>query len=180
MKLHRLGAFSFALILSAAWLSFASPMAASVTCNSNYDEIGSGLVNAVIYESHDYNAGQDGAHSGGLCIRYGTTSGINIPDLKNVNYRNPLDTGFSHICDGQLISSYGTWNDCAGSLKVTIDCHHTISFYSSANYDGLMWSYGGENGNNPGPWGMGWDNVMSSIRVIYHSACISSPIYALG
>lgn len=145
---------------------------AAVTCNSNFDSIGTGTVFAVIYETSNYNSGQDGAHSGGLCIRASSTGGINIPILKNVDYNNPLDT--SVVCDGQLATSYNTWNDCAGSLKVSLDCHHDVDFYSSENYSGLMYSYSAS-ANNPGPWGIGWDNVMSSIKVIYHSVCQSAP-----
>lgn len=148
-----------------------TPVSAAVACASNYDQIGSGSVMAVIYETANYNAGQDGAHSGGLCIKASSTGSIYIPNLKNVAYRNPLDGSLAKVCDGQLASSYGTWNDCAGSLKVAVDCHHSVLFYSSENYSGLMWSYRNTTVGNPGPWGIGWDNVMSSVKIVYSSLC---------
>lgn len=154
-------------------LFIAAPIASvsgAVPCPTGGTYVGSGTVVAVIYESHDYNAGQTANFRGALCIRAPSSGGTLIPNLGNVNY---VDGSQADVCDGQLLTSYGSWNDCAGSYKVSIGCHHKVYFYNGANYANLMWTVLPP-GQNRATMLPGWDNTMSSIRVTYSALCATS------
>lgn len=163
---------SFATVLClliGSLFATASPVAAfTSSCGQT---VGSGTLYAVLYESDNYNGGSTfpfGPDGGVLCVRASSTGSTLVPNLKNVLYDVP---GTSTSCSGQVFTSDGTWNDCVSSFQVQLDCHHSIAFYQDASYGSLAYSYSASATRATLPFG--WDNTFSSLKLTYHSTCIS-------
>lgn len=159
------------LAVSILVASGASIVDAAFSCSAGglYDLAGSGNVYLELFETQNYNIGQDAAHSGVLCIAAPATGSTNIPNLKNVAYTNDYDQSPAHVCDGQLATSYGTWNDCTGSVKASIDCHHSFSLYKDSDYGGtLVWS---GTVSAQLSFNAASNDIVSSVKITYHSAC---------
>lgn len=174
---RRLTGVTIALCMAFAWLTAAGPTAASFSCNSGWDHRGSGSCVAILYETPNYNGASGdwfGPNGGALALYVTSTGSLSIPDLKAVGYDVPgPDTQDYVRCDGQLISSYGTWNDCASSIRVSIDCHHAVTFYSDANYGGsIVYSFSAS--GSVSSMSLSKDNTISSLKITYHSVCATS------
>jgi hypothetical protein len=162
-----------ALLALGSLFAGASGVAASYSCTAGgtLDVVGTGTGWVKLYETQDYNVGQDGAHSGILCVRAATNGGLNLADMKGVTYSNDSDT--SATCDGQLITSHGTWNDCVGSMRVSIDCHHSVAAWDDSGFSGNLlasWSVSGQ-----ASFSAQRNDTMSSIKVSYHAVCQTAP-----
>lgn len=176
MKLRRrIAALLSASIIALGMLgATVAPVSASFTCSGDgYDWAGSGTTYVKIYELTNYNPPGDPANSGILCVRAPSSGSTSIPDLKTVAYTNVWDTFSPKHCDGQLITSYGTWNDCASSVKVSMDCHHQVTAWPDANYGGtpiFAFSVSGQFSMS-----IGGDNRVSSLKITYNSICQTAP-----
>lgn len=149
------------------------PISAAVTCPTGSDVVGSGTTYAVGYEYHGFVADQT-PHGTTLCFKAPSTGSLAVINLKNVGY-----TGSDNVCDGQAIpTSGGTWNDCISALKVSLDCHHSATFWISSDYDSTYpflsvtgaWSSSDLRNQPP------MDEAISSVKISYHSSCVTSPI----
>lgn len=139
--------------------ALASPVAASESCPAQSTSVGSGTTWAVLYANGGYG-------TPALCVKAGSTSGTAIVDLDLIGY----DWG---TCPGQGPFSGTGWNDCISSIKASVDCHHTFSLYADSNYGSLMYST--TTTLNVSSMSLGYNDTASSVKIGYHSACITSP-----
>jgi hypothetical protein len=67
-----------------------------------------------------------------------------------------------------------TWNDCASSWKFIGSCHYGVTMYADANYGGtVVWSRWGNGGTQSFSGGLGYEDMISSIRWNYRTTCPS-------
>jgi len=158
---------SVALLFPVIALS-AGPVAASVSCPAGADVRGSGTTYVVLYEATNY-AGVYAPDGRALCLRAPTATSASWSSLKNVTYSD--QDGNDGVCDGQLFTSFDTWNDCASSFKVGADCHHKVTLYQDASFGGAFLSY--TTAYNKSTLGA-WNDVISSVKITYTSACATS------
>lgn len=161
--------------LLGAGLTITAPgAAASLSCPSSSDVVGSGNTYAILYESPNYNDGRDVQFPdyAQLCLKASSTGALGVPDFKAISYRGGSGLG-DGICDGQLATSYHTWNDCASAVRVSIDCHHKVSFYENTNYSGLLMSFSVSGGYSS--LNITTNDKFSSMRITYTSVCATSP-----
>jgi hypothetical protein len=129
-------------------------------------KIGSGTLYAEAFEYANYNSGN--ISLGVLCIYAPTTGSSSSNEFKQEAF---IDGYGGNHCDGQLATSYGSWNDCVSSIQFVSDCHHTLTFYTNSSYDSVAWS----SAATVSVSGLSFlvDNTFSSMRLTYHSACLS-------
>jgi hypothetical protein len=155
---------SAALALSA--LGIAAPSASALTCPPASDIAGDShnTLYLILYEALHYVGGTSPDNET-LCFYATTTGSLLVPNLKNIAYGAENEG----VCDGQLLPSYGTWNDCESSLQAFSDCHHTIQLYNDAYYGQIAWSFTSSTNKD------NLTDTISSVRITYHSSCIGSP-----
>ena len=163
------------LVLGSLWMGPSIAFGNGLTCPAgDHRDIGNtgySTVWFVGYESPNFNVGADANKNSTLCLWWNTTQSYGEPNLKDV----PLFSSEDSICEGQLATSWGTWNDCISSFKVYLDCHHAFSLYADANYSGVLYSFSDTGTFTRATMPFGWDNAASSLRLTYHTLCGGAP-----
>ena len=183
--MKRLRAFLVAAFLATAVLLpiTATPVFASLSCPNSASQIipsgsgnGSDPVGLIVYESANYAQGYPDGHA--LCFQVHTNYSTLVDNLKHVG--SPCCTyqwwpafEANNVCYGQLSTSYGTWNDCISSIKMSTTCHWTADFYLDSFYGSYAFSMQGVQSISTVPVGQG--NAISSIKLTYNTVCPASP-----
>ena len=136
----------------------------ALTCPGSSSVWGSGSTTRVIfYEAASYVTGDPDGQT--VCVKPGS-GGYFLTDFRYKDY-----PGSDGVCDGQLATSFDTWNDCVSSFKVLGTCHWHVTFYSDRLYGGASWYI--SSALNRSTLGS-WNDVISSMRITYSSVCQSS------
>ena len=167
-----------AVIVTAVALSIASlvavapPAFASLTCPSGGTQhIGSTSdpTLVILYENTVTSTGNSPTNNDWriVCIHSHAGSSWSWVNLKTLAY----PSGGDGVCDGQLATSYGTWNDCITGLKFSADCHWSFSLYADSSFGSLLYGWSSPHTVDDMPFG--WDESASSFRLTYSSVCQS-------
>lgn len=136
---------------------------ASIACPTFATQRGSGTNVVVLYEGTGFTNSQPNHNALCMAVDINHHAGLILPNLKNIGFNDATP------CDGQLFTSFGSWNDCITAIKLSAPCNYVFTAGLDLNLASPAVSWQGTGSNSDLPFGT--DEAISSVGLQWVSQC---------